>query len=153
MKCLDYFYFLLGRKEYSAFELRKKAKEKGFPEEEINPAIDHLQEIGYQSDTRLIEVVIKSSQGKYGKSVIKRKCLEKGISLDLFAEVWEKEVTDNEEEEEEDFSQLKDKIQRKYKIETFKKLDPKTKGKLIQYLQYRGFNPFELLSKWQDDDD
>ncbi len=42
---------------------------------------------------------------------------------------------------------------RKYKITDFQEIDPKTKSKLFNYLQYRGFNPYQVLSQWQSEED
>lgn len=146
MTCKDYFFRLLSRREYSANELNQKAKEKGYPITEIAEAIADLQDKDYQSDTRVIESMITSYQGKYGKSVIKRKCLEKGIASDLFEQIWQSQT---EADEPDDLNNLKAKIERKYKLDTFQNIDPKTKTKLINYLKYRGFNPFELLEQWR----
>ncbi len=146
MTCLDYFYRLLSRREYSAYELTKKAKEKGFELEKIKEAIEDLQSKDYQSDTRLVESMISTYQGKYGKSVIKRKCREKGISSDLFEEIWQSQTEDEEPGELDD---LKAKVMRKYKIDNFFAIEPKTKAKLWNYLQYRGFNPNQVLTQWQ----
>jgi regulatory protein len=150
MTCIDYFYLLLARREYSTRELEKKGKEKGFEEGEIVEAINHLQELGYQSDARLVESLISSSQGKYGKSMIKRKCFEKGISSELFEEVW---LAQEEHEETDDLADLKAKIMRKYHITNFGNIDPKTKSKLVNYLQYRGFNAWQTLAQWQKEED
>ncbi len=149
MNCLDYFYFLLSRKDYSASELRKKGQEKGFGKVEILEAIAQIQDRGYQSDTRLVANSIASAAGKYGKSAVKRKCLQKGISSDLFEEVWESESAENVDSEAEKLAGLKAKVMRKYKIDTWDKVDPKTKGKVLNYLQYRGFNGFEIWRQWQ----
>ncbi|HLO48421.1 MAG TPA: regulatory protein RecX [Kamptonema sp.] len=149
MNCLDYFYFLLGRKDYSVSELNKKGREKGFEEVDILNAIAELQNLGYQSDSRLVASLITSSTGKYGKSVVKRKCREKGIDGDLFEEVWEQQYAETESGEAEKLDGLKAKIVRKYKIEDWGKVDPKTKGKILNYLQYRGFKAFELWQQWQ----
>ncbi len=149
MSCLDYFYFLLSRKDYSASELRKKGQEKGFGEVEMLEAIAQIQDRGYQSDTRLVANSIASAAGKYGKSAVKRKCLQKGISSDLFEEVWESESAENVDSEAEKLAELKAKVMRKYKIDAWDKVDPKTKGKVLNYLQYRGFNGFEILRQWQ----
>lgn len=146
MTCLDYFYRLLSRREYSASELTKKAQEKGFKLEEITEAIQDLQNKDYQSDTRLVESMITTYQGKYGKSVIKRKCREKGISSDLFEEIWQSQTEDEQPGELDD---LKAKVMRKYKIDNFFVIEPKTKTKLWNYLQYRGFNPNQVLTQWQ----
>ncbi len=146
MTCIDYFYQLLARRDYSAYELTKKAKEKGFEESDISEAIQELQSKDYQSDTRLVESMIASYRGKYGKSVIKRKCWEKGIAAEVFEEIWQSEV---EEEETGELDALKAKVMRKYKIDDFFAIEPKTKRQLWNYLQYRGFNPSEVLGQWQ----
>ncbi|TAG12565.1 MAG: RecX family transcriptional regulator [Oscillatoriales cyanobacterium] len=141
MSCLDYFYFLLSRKDYS------------FGNEEILEAIAQIQDRGYQSDTRLVANSIASATGKYGKSAIKRKCLQKGITSDLFEQVWEEEIAENLDSEAAKLAELKAKVMRKYKIDAWSKVDPKTKGKVLNYLQYRGFNAFELLRQWQTEED
>lgn len=153
MSCLDYFYFLLSRKDYSASELRKKGQEKGFGNEEILEAIAQIQDRGYQSDTRLVANSIASAAGKYGKSAVKRKCLQKGISSDLFEQVWEEEIDENLDSETEKLTQLKAKVMRKYKIDAWDKVDQKTKGKILNYLQYRGFNGFEMWRQWQTEEE
>lgn len=146
MTCLDYFYQLLSRRDYSAYELTKKAREKGFEQDEITEAIQELQSKDYQSDTRLVESMINSYQGKYGKSVIKRKCREKGINADVFEPIWEAQIDTEQTGELDD---LKAKVMRKYKIDDFLAIEAKTKAKLWNYLQYRGFNPTEVLTQWQ----
>jgi len=153
MNCLDYFYFLLSRKDYSASELRKKGQEKGFGNEEILEAIAQIQDRGYQSDTRLVANSIASAAGKYGKSAVKRKCLQKGISSDLFEQVWEAEIAENLDSEAQRLGELKAKVMRKYKIEAWGKVDQKTKGKVLNYLQYRGFNGFEMWRQWETEDE
>ncbi|MEK0179896.1 MAG: regulatory protein RecX [Microcoleus sp.] len=142
----------MSRKDYSASELRKKGQEKGFGQVEILEAIAQIQDRGYQSDTRLVANSIASAAGKYGKSAVKRKCLQKGISSDLFEQVWEEESAENVDSEAEKLAGLKAKVMRKYKIDTWDKVDPKTKGKVLNYLQYRGFNPFEIWQQWQQEE-
>ena len=146
MICIDYFYQLLSRREYSAYELTKKAQEKGFEPNDITEALEELQSKDYQSDTRMIESMISSYQGKYGKSVIKRKCREKGINADVFEQIWKSQA---ESEEPGELDDLKAKVMRKYKINDFLSIEPKIKAKLWNYLQYRGFNPSNVLAQWQ----
>lgn len=146
MTCIDYFYKLLARRDYSSYELNKKGREKGFGESEIAEALQDLQSKDYQSDARVVESMISSYQGKYGKSVIKRKCREKGISADVFEEIWQSQPVEKETGE---LDELKAKVMRKYKIDDFFSIEPKTKAKLWSYLQYRGFNPNDVLAQWQ----
>ena len=54
-----------------------------------------------------------------------------------------------EKAEAEKLAGLKAKVMRKYKIDAWDKVDPKTKGKVLNYLQYRGFNGFEIWRQWQ----
>jgi regulatory protein len=147
MNCNDYFLRLLSRREYSVQELVKKGLEKGFERAEIDAVIQTIQEKDYQSDSRLVTSIINSYQGKYGKSVLKRKCIEKGIPGDLFEQIWTE--TSDEKDAEDDLTELRDKIMRKYKLSTFKNIDQKTKSKVLNYLQYRGFNGFQLLDRWK----
>ncbi|MBD1837556.1 regulatory protein RecX [Coleofasciculus sp. FACHB-64] len=149
MSCADYFFRLISRRDYSAYELLKKGQLKGFEPNEISEAINYLQERDYQSDTRLVANLIAYSQGKYGKSMVRRKCMEKGISSEVFEQVWNEQIEAEGSEETDDLDGLKTKIMRKYKIDDFQIIDQKTKAKLLNYLQYRGFNAFEVLKQWQ----
>lgn len=144
--CETYFFRLLARREYSTQELRKKGREKGFSEVEIAETIEHLQAINAQSNTRVAEGMILGYQGKYGKPKIKQKCREKGISDELFEETWES-LADLLTDE---LSSLKSKVMRKYNLNQVSNLDPKTKRKVCNFLQYRGFNPFQLLQEWEN---
>lgn len=149
MNCQDYFLYLLSRQEYSARDLSNKGQKKGFAIEEINAVIEDLQEKNYQSDTRLVTALIASAQGKYSKSALKTKCYQKGIDLELFERLWEE--TADMTEVDRSFPELKDKVMRKYRLTNWHEIDPKTKSKVWRYLQYRGFNPGELLQQWQQE--
>lgn len=153
MKCFDYFLRLLSRREYSAKELLKKGKEKGFTQEEINEALDYLQSKDYQSDSRLVAQMVASSQGRYGKSWVKSKCLEKGVTVELFEQVWMEQQETAESVETGELADLKAKVMRKYKIQNIQDIEPKIKAKLLNYLKYRGFNAFEVLGRWQREEE
>jgi len=146
MSCIDYFLMLLSRREYSAYELQKKGQAKGFDNSEITDALNDVQLKDYQSDARLVASLISSSTGKYGKSVVKRKCFEKRIAADIFEQTWLEKAESGSTEE---LVDLKAKVMRKYKINDFQTIEPKTKAKLWNYLKYRGFNPIEVLEQWQ----
>lgn len=149
MNCIDYFSYLLSRREYSSKELEKKGIEKGYDQDEIFPALEKLQEQDFQSDQRFIYGMIKTYTGKYGKFIIKRKCMEKGINGELFEQVWAEE---KDEDRQDDLTILQAKVMRKYHITDFGKIDPKTKTKLWNYLKSRGFNPSELLQQWRENE-
>ena len=146
MSCQGYFNLLLSRREYSVRELERKGKEKGFTEEEMAETIARLQEFGYQCDRRLADAVIESGKQKYGKGALRRKCLGKGISAEIFEQAWSEQPEPPDYRE--DTRDLQGKVERKYGIVDWHNLDPKTKAKVYRYLQYRGFNPTELLQYW-----
>lgn len=150
MTCQTYFNLLLSRRDYSVKELEKKGQDKGFSLEEITEAIAHLQSLGYQSDRRLANTLIESGKGKYGKAGIRRKCLSKGISPELFEKAWNEqpELPDNLDNLAET-QELQAKVERKYKITNWANLDPQTQAKVYRYLQYRGFNATEVLAYWR----
>ncbi len=152
MKCYEYFLQLLSRREYSVAELQKKAQEKGFLPPDVAAALEQVQRYDYQSDRRLVSSLIATSQSKYGKNMIWRKCYQKGIDRDLFEEVWQ-EIMAEEDARSNNWGELREKVKRRYKVETFQHLDPKTKAKIANFLQYRGFNPWELLALWQREED
>lgn len=149
MNCQTYLLQLLSRRDYSQEELRRKALTKGFEETEIAETLQYLQEIKVQSDAEVAESVILGYQGKYGKRKIKQKSQEKGIRDDLFERMWE-QLADQRETE--NLSNLKAKVMRKYQLTQFSNLDPKTKRKVCNFLQYRGFNSFQLLQQWQTEE-
>ena len=149
MNCRTYLLQLLSRRDYSQEELRKKAVAKGFEETEIIDTLQYLQEIKVQSDAGVAESLILGYLGKYGKRKIKQKSREKGIRDDLFEQMWDQLAHQRETE---DLSHLKEKVMRKYKLTQFSNLDPKTKRKVFNFLQYRGFNPFQLLQQWQTEE-
>lgn len=152
MKCYEYFLRLLSRREYSAVELQKKAQEKDFLPLEIATALEQVQSYDYQSDRRLVSSLIATAQGKYGKTMIWRKCYQKGIDRDLFEEIWQETVAE-EDTNTNNWNELREKVKRRYKVENFHHLDPKTKAKIANFLQYRGFKPWELLALWQREED
>ncbi len=147
MNCQNYFHLLLSRRDYSVQELERKGEQKGFRAEDIQEAIATLQNLGYQCDRRLTTTLIASGKGKYGKTALRQKCLAKGISPDLFEQVWQEQA--NPADDLTETHQLKAKLERKYQITHWHSLDPKTKTKVYQYLQYRGFRPADLLTHWQ----
>jgi regulatory protein len=144
-QCYDYFLWLLSRQEYTAKTLQHKGLAKGYSQVEIAEAIAQLQEQGYQSDRRCAEGLVASYQQKYGRAMIWRKCWNRGIDRELFEQVWAEQSTGGDDR----YCELREKVQRRYKVERFDRLDPKTKAKVINFLQYRGFNPWRVLEIWQ----
>jgi len=146
--CRQYLLRLLARREYSALELQRKAIAKGHASEAIAENLNALQAEGWQSDTRTAEAIIASGRGRYGRAGLWRRCAAKGIANEVFEAAWEATAPDRDFDAE--LEQVKAKAMRKYKLRDFRDLDPALKRKLIGFLQYRGFNPFEVLARWQE---
>lgn len=80
----DYFLFLLGRREYSAFELLNKVPD--FQEEAL-AVLKELQEQNYQNDERFARHFARYQQQRgQGKLKIQNELKLKGISGDLIQE-------------------------------------------------------------------
>ena len=75
---------LLSRREHSQFELRRKLKNKGFDEEEINVAIEKLQLNNLLSDERFAESYINMRKRRgYGPLRIEQELRQRGINTEL----------------------------------------------------------------------
>ena len=71
---------LLSRREHSALELRDKLAKREFDEDEIELAIDELQQGGWLSDERFAEAYIRMRQLKgFGPIRISMELNERGV--------------------------------------------------------------------------
>lgn len=87
--------FLLGRREHSAAELRRKLIEKGFYGEPVEEVIDELQERGWQSDERFAQSYIRQRiEAGYGPLKIYADMSQKGISRNLVEQLLEQAEVD-----------------------------------------------------------
>lgn len=87
---ISYAINLLARREYSEFELRCKMQQKAFDEEEIEQALEHCQQKGWQNDKRFAENFVRfRAQKGYGVNRIRQELLQlKGISNEIIDEVF-----------------------------------------------------------------
>jgi regulatory protein len=88
--CFDYSAAYLSKYPKTTVELRKKLKEKGFSEEDIEQTIPRLEASGFLNDVLWAKLYLQSlwRKGK-PKSILAMKLREKGISKDIFEQVWE----------------------------------------------------------------
>ncbi len=79
--------YFLAQREHSAYELQRKLIQKGFDQEEVAVTLAECQRLGWQSDHRFVETVIRSRlrQG-YGPLKIVQELKNKGITSDLIQE-------------------------------------------------------------------
>ncbi len=122
---------MLARREHSAFELRRKLKQKDFAQDEIEQAIVQLKIQGLQSDSRYAESYINVRKDKgYGPQRIALELKERGVSESDYAPfLYAPEI---------DWSAIM-RAEYKKKFGNTACEDYQEKAKRIRYLQYRGF--------------
>ena len=132
--CLDYYYILLAKKDYSEKELRDKAKLKEFLPDDIERAITKVLDQNLLNDERLAENIVEKYSGQYGSRWILAKLIKRKISKDVIAGL---KVYD-----EPDITYLKNKLNNKYSGHD---QDTKIKNKAIGWLARRGFGDIYRL--------
>lgn len=124
---------MLARREHSAFEIRRKLKQKGFEQADIETAIDNLQQEGLLSDERFAESYVRVRQGKgYGPLRIALELRDRGVAEDIFEPYLANASQDWA-------AVLKAAYTKKYGHSAC--ADYREKAKRMRYLQYRGFAP------------
>ena len=122
---------MLARREHSAFEIRRKLKQKDLSEPEIEEAIERLKQEGLLSDQRYAESYISMRMGKgYGPLRIALELKERGVAESDFGQFLYAGKMDW-------WSALKAVHDKKFGRTVCD--DFKEKAKRIRYLQYRGF--------------
>lgn len=132
---------LLGRREYSVQELKKKILEK-FPEESllIEEVLLECQRKNWVSDVRYANEFIreKSEYGGWGPMKITQKLREKGIESSLIESSLEAEFPEDKQR-----ILLQELAEKKWKL-LYKKTAADRKGAVQRFLLSRGFS-FQLV--------
>jgi len=122
---------MLARREHSAFEIRRKLKQKDIADAEIEQAVERLQQEGLLSDERYAEAYIHMRKGKgYGPLRIALELKERGVAESDYGHCLYAGDMDWR-------SVLKAAYDKKYANGSCD--DYREKAKRIRYLQYRGF--------------
>jgi SOS response regulatory protein OraA/RecX len=141
-----YYLRILGKRDYSEQILIDKALQKNYSTLDIQESIIWLKDKNFLNETRLAENLVNFFKAKKGKNWIKFKLRTKKIKEEIIDNITNKinfEAGEN----------LKVKIQKKYKIETFNDLEKETKYKILGFLQRQGYtNSSEILAKWVEKD-
>jgi SOS response regulatory protein OraA/RecX len=132
-KCLNYFLFILGKKDYSVEELWQKGGLKNYSSAEVEESLQVLVGRNFVNDTRLAENLILTYQSKKGINWIKQKLKTRLIN----SEIIEKTLQENQPNP--DLVKLKEKLVRKYKISESGRIEYAVKVKIINYLASHGF--------------
>lgn len=140
----DYMVWMLSRREYSRQELANKSRQKyrDSPSEEIDSQLDHLAELGWQSDERFCRSFfrLRTEQGK-GLRLIEQELAYKGISQNLIDDVisefdvdWQANATRQ--------------ILKKYHAADLS--DTQVKHKIYQFLSRKGFTTRQIEQSLQN---
>jgi len=122
---------MLARREHSAFEIRRKLRQKDIAESDIEEAVEHLQQEGLLSDARFAESYINMRRNKgYGPLRIALELKDRGVAESDFGPCLYAGNMDW-------WSALRAACEKKYGGTRCD--DYKDKAKRIRYLQYRGF--------------
>lgn len=121
---------LLAKREYSQANLRKKLLEFGACPETLEPLLEELAQLNYQSDERMAGMLLRS-QIRQGRGPQRIKMAFKKHEI-------EQELIDEDLKEVDWFTEALQLKVRKFGAEIEK--DPKLKARQIRFLQYRGFS-------------
>ncbi|AMK32470.1 Regulatory protein RecX [Pseudomonas putida] len=129
---------LLARREHGRVELTRKLRQRGAPDELIEPALDRLAEEGLLSETRYLESFIRyRSSAGYGPARIREELGQRGLNRgDIDQALRDSEV---------DWAtQLRDVWQRKFAGQ--RPQDPRGRAQQMRFLAYRGF-PMDMIGR------
>jgi regulatory protein len=129
---------LLARREHGRFELTRKLRQRGAPDELIEPALDRLAEEGLLSEARYLESFIRYRSGAgYGPARIREELGQRGLNRsDIEQALRESEV---------DWAALlRDTWQRKFAGQ--RPQDPRTRAQQTRFLAYRGV-PMDMIGR------
>jgi len=128
---------LLSRREHSVFELTRKLKQRDFEADEIDAAIEILQQDNLQSDNRFVESLVNSKiNAGFGPIKIRHELRQKGVSDGLVGDYFSGLEVDWQSSMSE---------QRIKKFGTDIPLEYKEKMKQARFLQNRGFSPESVM--------
>lgn len=136
----SYIVKLLSAREYSEHKLREKLREKKFPANEIDNAIDEIKAKGYLREEVYTESRVRSFMNKaYSVSYIRQKMAQEHLTI---TEEEIQEIFDNNDMSEE--SQVERLVRKKIGSKT--NLDFDQQGKILRYLISKGHD-FSISKK------
>ncbi|MDR0250445.1 MAG: recombination regulator RecX [Burkholderiales bacterium] len=73
---------MLARRDYGRTELAKRLSQRGIAVDEIESVLDEMVELGFLSDARYAESLVRQKQGRYAKRAIAHTLKERGLDRD-----------------------------------------------------------------------
>lgn len=131
---------LLGRREHSASELKRKLRQKGFAAEAIDEVLELLAERGWQSDQRFAESHIRQRiESGYGPLKIRFDLQQKGIASAMIEELMAAQETD--------WTELaRQRYERRFGEAPAE--DEKERARRLRHLYQRGFLPEQVRTAY-----
>ena len=93
---------LLKARAYTTKQLRDKLKDGGYPLQIIEEALSYVSSYGYLNDERYTEEYIEYHKETKSRTQIMQALIRKGIPMQVFEEMWEKCMADEERNLEEE---------------------------------------------------
>ena len=138
---------LLAKRDYSYQELLDKLTIRKLTLDESVSELKLILEKNWINDTRLTENLILHYSKTRGPNWINQKLRQRKIPLEIIKQNQHKLSKSSENRDQDDYRNLKLKIQKKYNFTNWKELDLKSKAKIWNYLTYHGFNNVSDLIK------
>lgn len=133
----------LGRRDYSRKELFRKLAPLADSEETLNDVLDYLVELGWQSDARFSEQLVRSAIRRgHGPLRAKRDLSQKGVHQNLMDTV----LSETEEHEWREAA----KAEASKKLRLIAKPFNEAYPRLYRFLIYRGYTP-DTIQRVLDD--
>lgn len=141
IRAREYFIRLLSGRDYSKVDLRRKALQKGFALDAIEPVLASLEEKGYLNEERYARTFMQNAidRKKWGENRIRLEARKKGLNGSLI----EKHLSDlNPSDISEGMAVLVQKNSRRLKAE----MDIlKRRKKIFDHLAYRGYKASDIM--------
>jgi regulatory protein len=134
---------LLGRRQHSSAELRRKLWNKDYEQKLIDEVIEDLRKSGYLNDLDFIRAFVaeKSKAKNWSSKKIKGELFKRGVASKLIDEMFSGQPTESDLE-----SAIK-LAKKKYEVLLERNLEPKElRNKLSTYLFSKGFE-YELIKE------
>ena len=134
---------LLGRRQHSTSELKRKLWNKDYEQKLIDEVIEDLNKNGYLNDIEFIRAFVaeKSKTKNWSTKKIKNELFKRGISSRLIDEIM------NQRSKEEDIESAMKLAKIKYKVLQKRNSEPKElQNKLSAYLFSKGFD-YDLIKE------
>ena len=137
---------LLGRRQHSSSELRRKLWQKDYEQRLIDDVIDELTKNGYIDDKEFIRAFVaeKSKSKNWSSKKIKGELRKRGLNQSLIDELLNADTGGN------DYENAFKVAKKKFEVLSKRNLEPKElRNKLSTYLFSRGFD-YEIIKEVSD---